>query len=131
VAELDYHRKHGNIITKLKLGNLNATRDWSHAKDVVSAFLLMLGSTSQKDYVIASGRAYTIRELCRKAFSLIGINNWEDFVEVDPRFYRPCEVPYLRGDPSLIKKELGWKPTYNFDSLIEEMFACDKEEFNG
>lgn len=112
---------------KLRLGNLKAYRDWSHAKDVVEAFYLMLQRDTPKDYVISSGETYSIEDFLAAAFLEIGIENWKDYIVIDPAFYRPAEVEYLLGDSTPIREELGWKPKYDFKGLVKEMVRCDLE----
>lgn len=109
---------------KLKLGNLEAKRDWGHAKDYVTAMYLMLQQNNPQDYVISTGETHTVREFVEKAFSIVNLN-WEDYVEIDPALYRPCEVDYLKGDSSLARQQLNWKPSITFDTLVEEMVYSD------
>ena len=105
---------------KLALGNLDAKRDWGHARDYVEAMYLMLQQDEAKDYVVATGEAHSVREFCEIAFSHLGMN-YEDHVVVDPIFFRPAEVDFLMGDPSLAKKDLGWEPSTSFEDLVTEM----------
>jgi GDPmannose 4,6-dehydratase len=105
---------------KLSLGNLEAKRDWGHAKDYVEAMWLMLQQDKPDDYVIATGEAHSVREFCEAAFGRAGLD-YHDYVEVDPRFYRPAEVDYLMGDYSKAKKVLGWEPKITFMELVNEM----------
>jgi len=109
---------------KLYLGNLEAKRDWGFAGDYVEAMWLMLQQEEPKDYVIATGETHSVRELCDKAFGLLGLD-YRDHVEIDPRYYRPTEVETLRGDPTLAQKELGWRAKVGFDQLIEMMVEAD------
>jgi len=113
------------LISTLKLGNLDSKRDWSDARDMVRGMWMMLQRTDPKDYVLASGQTRSIREFLDKAFSVIGIEDWSEFVEIDPKFYRPAEVNLLLGDPSLANKELGWIPNYSFYDLVETMVRYD------
>jgi GDPmannose 4,6-dehydratase len=106
------------------LGNLEAERDWGHARDYVKAMWLMLQQDEPKDYVIGTGESHTIRELCEVAFGLVGLD-WEAFVKVDPRYFRPVEVEKLRADPSKARTELGWKAEVSFEELIAEMVDAD------
>ena len=120
----------------LVLGNLDAYRDWGHAKDYVEAMWLMLQQDQPKDYVIATGEAYTVRDMCNTAFAHLdmeltwcgdeGYHNDKLVVTTDPKYIRPAEVDYLLGDPTLAKQELGWEPKYNFDSLVKEMIDYDR-----
>lgn len=132
VAQLAHHRNglHGleydlMKYPSLKLGNLEATRDWGHAKDYVRAMWLMLQQDEPDDYLIATGVAHSIREFLDVAFARIGMKDWSQCVEVDPRFYRPCEVPYLCGKADKAKKELGWEPEITFKELVEVMVESD------
>jgi GDPmannose 4,6-dehydratase len=109
---------------KLKLGNIEATRDWGHAKDYVEAMYLMLQQDIASDYVIATGQAYTVREFLDKAFSCINLD-YKNHIEIDPELYRPAEVVYLKGDSSKAHQRLGWKPTISLDSLVEDMVFSD------
>lgn len=109
---------------KLYLGNLDAARDWGYAPDYVEAMWLMLQQPAPDDYVIATGDAYTVRQLVEIAFSHVGLD-WQRFVEVDPRYERPTEVDYLRGDASKAKAILGWQPRKSFVELIQEMVESD------
>ncbi|MFQ6101963.1 MAG: GDP-mannose 4,6-dehydratase, partial [Anaerolineae bacterium] len=102
---------------KLKLGNLDAVRDWGYAKEYVEAMWLMLQQEDPQDYVIATNTAYTIRDLCEVAFSHVGLD-WREHVESDARFIRPTEIAASRGDYSKAKAELGWKPRMQFKELI-------------
>lgn len=104
----------------LPLGNLEATRDWGHAKDYVRAMWLMLQHDKPDDFVCAMGESHSVRELCEKVFKRLGMN-YENHVTIDPIYYRPTELHDLKGDCSKLKNTLGWKPEYTFDSLVEEM----------
>lgn len=106
---------------KLRLGNLDASRDWGYAGDYVEAMWMMLQQDQADDYVICTGETHTIREFLELAFKEIDVDNWEDWVVVDPEFYRPSEVPYLRGDCSKAIRKLGWRPKYNLEGLIRLM----------
>ena len=106
------------------LGNLDAERDWGHARDYVRAMWLMLSQGSPKDYVVATGKKHTVRDFARIAFECVGLD-WEAHVQVDPALYRPAEVDALCGDASLITDEVGWKPSVSFESLIAEMVESD------
>jgi len=110
---------------KLRLGNLEARRDWGHAKDYVRAMWMMLQQPVPDDFVICTERTYTIGEFLDKAFGLIGISNWKEYVVQDPEFYRPAEVEYLRGRNRKAQKRLGWYPAIAFDDLVEDMVNND------
>jgi GDPmannose 4,6-dehydratase len=110
---------------KLRLGNLEALRDWGHAADYVRSMHLMLQQYEPDDYVVATGVAHSVAEFCAEAFQCIGIDNWRDFVVVDPRFFRPAEVPYLQGDATRARDILGWEPQVTFKELVLDMFTSD------
>lgn len=112
---------------ELFLGNLDSKRDWGFAGDYVRAMWLMLQQETPDDYVIATGETHTIREMCDVAFKFAGLN-YEDYVKVDPRFFRPAEVEILLGDPTKAKTALGWELDVNFKQLIEMMVASDLEK---
>jgi GDPmannose 4,6-dehydratase len=109
---------------KLFLGNLDAKRDWGYAKDFVEAMWLMLQQPKPDDYVIATGEAHSVRELCEAAFGHVGLD-YREFVAIDPRYYRPTEVDFLQGDPSKATKQLGWKPKTSFEELVRLMMESD------
>jgi GDPmannose 4,6-dehydratase len=111
---------------KLSLGNLEAKRDWGHARDYVEAMYLMLQHDIPRDYVVATGQAYSVREFAQRAFELVDLD-WEEYVEVNPKFFRLAEVEHLLGDPEDTFKTLGWKPQTSFDQLVEEMVEADLE----
>jgi GDPmannose 4,6-dehydratase len=106
---------------ELVLGNLDAKRDWGHAKDFVKAMWLMLQQDKPDDYVIATGETHSVREFVELAFSYAGLGHWQDYVRTDPKYFRPAEVDVLLGDPSKAKRILGWEPTVTFTSLVCEM----------
>jgi GDPmannose 4,6-dehydratase len=112
------------LVNELKLGNLDARRDWCYAKDAVYAMWLMLQQEQPEDYIIASGETHSVRELVECAFNCVGLN-WEDYVSIDPAFYRPDEAVQLVGSVDKIKTELGWKPEYNFTKMVELMVDYD------
>ena len=112
------------LANELKLGNLDARRDWCYAKDAVYAMWLMLQQEQPEDYIIASGETHSVRELVECAFNCVGLN-WQDYVTVDPAFYRPDEPVQLVGAVDKIKTELGWQPQYNFTQLVELMVDYD------
>jgi len=111
---------------KVYLGNLDAKRDWGYAKDFVEAMWLMLQQEKPDDYVVATGESHSVRELCELAFSHVGLD-YHEFVEIDPRYYRPTEVDFLLGDPSKAARQLGWKPRTTFKELIRIMMDSDLE----
>ncbi len=109
---------------KLYLGNLDAFRDWGYAPDYVRAMWLMLQQPQADDFVIATGESHTIREFLDLAFGRVNLD-WQQFVEIDPRYYRPSEVDHLRGDASKAERILGWKPTVRFPELVATMVDAD------
>jgi GDPmannose 4,6-dehydratase len=132
--------KHG-LQTRVFLGNLDATRDWGHARDYVEGMWLILQQNEPDDYVLATGESHSVREFVEKAFAHIGRtivwrgsgveekgfdkSNGEVLVEIDPRYFRPTEVDALRGDPGKARARLGWRHRTNFDELVKEMVNVD------
>ncbi len=114
------------LAKEIRLGNLEARRDWGYAGDYVQAMWLMLQQPRADDYVVASGETHSVRELCEVAFSHVGLN-YQDYVIQDPKFIRPAEVDMLVGDFSKAKRVLGWVPTITFRGLIEMMVDADLE----
>ena len=112
---------------KLYLGNLDATRDWGHAKDHVRAMWLMLQQEKPKDYIVGTGEERSVRDFLDAAFGRVDLD-WERYVEFDPRYLRPTEVDRMRADASKAKSELGWKPEITFDELVDEMVLADLED---
>lgn len=112
------------LANELKLGNLEARRDWGYAKDFVEAMWLMLQKDTPSDYVIATGKTHSVKEFAELAFSIVGLN-WQDYVKVDEKLYRPAEVFELKGDYSKAKKELGWQPHVTFEELVKMMVEED------
>ena len=125
-------RKITNTVAKIKLGladelrigNLEARRDWGYAPDYVKAMWLMLQQDEPDDYVIASGKTHSVKDLLEVAFRYVGLE-WADYVTTDKKFYRPAEIYELRGDSSKAKKELDWQPTISFEDLIQKMVDED------
>jgi GDPmannose 4,6-dehydratase len=111
---------------ELRLGNIDAKRDWGHARDYVRAMWLMLQQDEPDDYVVATGRTTTVRDMCRIAFAHVGLD-FEKHVVVDPAFYRPAEVDVLLGDSTKARAVLGWEPTISLEELIQEMVDADIE----
>lgn len=109
---------------ELRLGNIDAKRDWGFAGDYVKAMYLMLQQEKPDTYVIATGRTTTVRDMCRIAFEHVGLN-YEDYVVIDPKFYRPAEVDLLLGDPTKAIQALGWKPETSLEELISMMVEAD------
>ncbi len=115
---------------ELRLGNLDARRDWGYAGDYVQAMWLMLQQDEPDDYVIATGRTHSVRELCEVAFGYLGLD-WQKYVVSDPQFMRPAEVDLLVGDASKAHAKLGWEPTYTFEQLIQMMVDADMQALQG
>jgi GDPmannose 4,6-dehydratase len=112
------------LASELPMGNLDAERDWGFAGDYVRAMWLMLQKPEPSDYVIATGIAHSVRELCRIAFERVGLD-YERHVTLDPRLFRPAEVDHLLGDPTKARTVLGWEPTVTFAELIATMVDAD------
>jgi GDPmannose 4,6-dehydratase len=112
---------------KITLGNLDAARDWGFAGDYVEAMWLMLQQVEPDDYVVATGETHTIRELLELSFRAAGYEDWEPYVDKDPRFERPAEVDVLTGDATKARDVLGWKPKVGFPELVEMMVESDLE----
>ena len=117
--------KHG-LQKNLYLGNLESKRDWGFAGDYVEAMWMMLQQPKAEDYVIATGETYTVSRFCQRAFERVGLD-YQDFVKIDPRYFRPAEVDLLLGDPAKAKKVLGWQPKVQFDELVDMMVDHDLE----
>jgi GDPmannose 4,6-dehydratase len=111
-------------LDKLRMGNLDAKRDWGHARDYVRAMWLMLQQDEADDYVVASGVARSVQDFVQAAFSLAGLE-WHRYVEIDKAYIRPADVPELRGDATRAATKLGWKPTTSFDQMVHEMLEHD------
>ncbi|MCZ6603127.1 MAG: GDP-mannose 4,6-dehydratase, partial [Planctomycetota bacterium] len=111
---------------KLKLGNLEARRDWGFAGDYVRAMWMMLQQEKAEDYVIATGEMHTVQDVAELAYAHVGLD-WKDHVVVDKGLFRPAEVDQLMGDASKAKKELGWEPEVSFEDLIRTMVDADLE----
>jgi GDPmannose 4,6-dehydratase len=118
--------KHG-LINELRLGNLDAERDWGYAKDYVEAMWLMLQNDTPEDYVIATGESHSVKECCQVAFDEAGLGDYECYVQIDPSFVRPAEVDHLIGSPAKAERDLGWKPETSFEDLIRLMTRSDLE----
>lgn len=111
--------KHG-LKKDLVLGNLESSRDWGHSRDYVRAMNMIVNHGSADDFIIATGESRTVRELCQYVFTQLGMN-YEDFIKQDKKYMRPEELQYLRGDSSKARSILGWKPTYTFETMLDEM----------
>lgn len=112
------------LASELRIGNLEAKRDWGHAKDYVRAMHSMLQQSEADDFVIATGETHSVRELCEIAFAEVDLD-YREYVKVDERYYRPAEVDLLIGDASKARKTFEWEPTYTFRDLVREMVASD------
>ncbi|WP_192244066.1 GDP-mannose 4,6-dehydratase [Mesorhizobium silamurunense] len=114
------------LASELRLGNIDAKRDWGHSKDYVRAMWLMLQQEEPDDYVVATGRTTTVRDMCRIAFDHVGLNI-DDHLVIDPQLFRPAEVEILLGNPAKAKKKLGWEATISLEEMIHEMVDADLE----
>jgi GDPmannose 4,6-dehydratase len=125
INSLRIHTEECCKFPKLRLGNLDAKRDWGFAGDYVEAMWSMLQHEEADDFVIATGETYSVRDFLDEAFKCIGITDWSDLVVIDPKFYRPAEVDYLLGDPSKAKEKLGWESKTPFSELVKMMVEGD------
>jgi len=114
------------MIKELRLGNIDAKRDWGHSKDYVRAMWLMLQQDQPDDYVVATGRTTTVRDMCRIAFEHVGLK-MDDHLVIDPDLFRPAEVEILLGNPAKAKAKLGWEATISLEEMIREMVDADLE----
>jgi len=121
----DFISSNRGSFPKLRLGNLEAFRDWGYAGDYVEAMWMMLQQETPDDYVICTGETHTIREFLDVAFRHVEVEDWSNFVVIDPEFYRPAEVDYLRGDNTKAKSKLGWNPRTTFEDLVTLMVEAD------
>jgi len=108
------------ILDKLELGNMDAYRDWGHSYDYVRAMYLILQQDKPGDWVVATGETRSVRDMCEYVFGKLGLD-YKEYVIQNQKFLRPEELPYLKGDSTKIREELGWKPTYTFESMMDEM----------
>jgi len=115
---------------KIYLGNLDARRDWGFAPEYVEAMWMMLQQNEPDDYVIGTGESHSVKELVEAAFAAAGINNWQDYIEIDPQYYRPSEVENLIADPSKAKTKLGWTAKTRFANLVKLMVEHDIQNVN-
>jgi len=112
---------------KLELGNMDSYRDWGHSKDYVRAMHMILNHETPDEFIVATGETHSVRDLCQIVFSKLGMN-YEDYIVQNPKYMRPEELKYLKGDPTKAREVLGWKPEYTFESMLEEMInRWDKE----
>ena len=114
---------------KLEMGNMDSHRDWGHSKDYVRAMHLILQQDKPEDYVVATGETRSVREMCEYVFGKLKLN-YKDYVTQNPKFLRPEELPYLRGDSTKIRTELNWSPEYSFEGLMDEMIAHWQELYS-
>ncbi len=118
------------LASELRLGNLEAKRDWGYAGDYVRAMWMMLQQPNPEDYVIATGRTHSVRDFVRIAFEVAALGNYEPYIKLDPRFVRPAEVDLLVGDSSKAKQHLQWEPTVTFEQLVEMMVRADLDRLS-
>lgn len=116
--------------SELRLGNIDAKRDWGHAKDYVEAMWLMLQQDEADDFVIATGRTTTVRDMCKIAFEHVGLN-MDDYVVIDPEFFRPAEVDVLLGNPAKANEKLNWHASTTLEEMITEMVDADLQHLSG
>jgi GDPmannose 4,6-dehydratase len=114
----------------LTLGNLDVSRDWGWAPDYTRAMLLAAGAEEPGDYVVATGRVHSLRDLVAAAFAEAGISDWERYVRTDPRFVRPADAAVLVGDPARLRERLGWTPSVGFEEMVAAMVRADREELS-
>jgi GDPmannose 4,6-dehydratase len=108
------------INDKLILGNLDSYRDWGHSYDYVRAMKLIINQNGPDDFVIATGQTHSVREMCEYVFNRLNLD-YRDYVEINPAFYRPEELKYLKGDSTRARNILGWKPTFTFQTMLDDM----------
>jgi GDPmannose 4,6-dehydratase len=113
------------IEKELRLGNLDAYRDWGFSGDYVEAMWLMLQQDTADDYVIATGKTYSVKEFCKLVFEYASLGDYQNYVVQDPKYFRPHEVPYLLGNPSKAEEKLGWKPKTDIKQLVKMMYDYD------
>jgi GDPmannose 4,6-dehydratase len=117
------------LAKELRLGNLDAKRDWGFAGDYVEAMYLMLQDKNPDDYVIGTGESHTVREFVQAAFKAVGISDWEKYIVIDPQYKRPAEVPALKAKADKAMKNLNWKPKVTFVELVEMMVRADLKRY--
>jgi GDPmannose 4,6-dehydratase len=110
------------ITDRLELGNLDSYRDWGHSKDYVRGMHMIINHNKADEFIIATGECHSVRDLCKLVFDKLDMN-YEDYVTQNPKYMRPEELKYLKGDPSKAHEVLGWKPQYTFETMIDEMIA--------
>ncbi len=114
----------------IKLGNLDSQRDWGFAEDYVEAMWLMMQEKEADNYIISTGQTHSVRDFLDIAFKHIGINNWLEYVKIDPKFKRPAELNVLQGKSDKARKKLNWKPKVNFEDLVKMMLDADLKRLN-
>jgi GDPmannose 4,6-dehydratase len=114
------------LADEVRLGNLDSRRDWGFAGDYVEAMWLMLQQDEPDDYVVGTGHTCSVRDLCQTAFSYVGLD-YQDYVKVDPKFFRPAEVDLLVADAAKAREKLGWEPKVSFEGLVHMMVDADLE----
>ena len=115
------------IRDRLELGNLDSYRDWGHSKDYVKAMNMIINHEEPDDFIVATGETHSVRELCEIVFKKMGMD-YRDYIFQNPKYMRPEELKYLKGDSSKAREVLGWKPEYTFDSMLDEMIKRWVEE---
>jgi GDPmannose 4,6-dehydratase len=115
--------------SQLELGNMDSHRDWGHSKDYVRAMHLILNHDEADDFVVATGQTHSIRELCEYVFGVLDMD-YRDYVVQNPKYMRPEELKYLKGDSTKVRQVLNWEPEYTFETLLDEMIAFWMEEIN-
>jgi GDPmannose 4,6-dehydratase len=110
------------VVDKLELGNLDSYRDWGHSKDYVRGMRMIVNHDKADEFIIATGECHSVRDLCKLVFDKLDMN-YEDYVTQNPKYMRPEELKYLKGDPSKAREVLGWRPDYTFESMIDEMIT--------
>ncbi|MDD3861680.1 MAG: GDP-mannose 4,6-dehydratase, partial [Candidatus Gracilibacteria bacterium] len=118
------------LADKLSLGNLDAKRDWGFAGDYVEAMWLMMQKENPDNYVISTGETHSVRDFCREAFGVVGIEDWEKYVVADERYMRPSELHVLQGGSDKAREDLGWEPKVKFEELVKMMVEKDLERLN-
>ena len=118
------------LAKKLVMGNLDAQRDWGFAGDYVRGMWMILQQPEPEDYVLATGKTHSVRDLLEAAFAAVGLNS-QDYVEIDPKLTRPAEVDFLRGDATKAREKLGWEPQVSFEELIKMMVEADLKALHG
>jgi GDPmannose 4,6-dehydratase len=113
--------------SKLELGNMDSYRDWGHSKDYVRAMHMIVNHHTPEEFIVATGETHSVRDLCRVVFSKLDMN-YEEYIVQNPKYIRPEELKYLKGDPTKARKILGWQPEYTFETMLDEMIERWKEE---